>query len=103
MNMKRIITTLLLGSLLGLNANADRGGSSERGERRGPPPEAFEACADLAEAAVCEVQTRRGDLLPGQCRVPRRQFESADGDSLVQLLCVPDRHKRRRDRSEEVT
>ena len=40
--------------------------------RRGPPPQAFEACEGLDVGAACEVTTRRGNLLAGECKVPRR-------------------------------
>jgi len=75
--------------------------------RRGPPPQAFEACQDLQEGAACEVQTRRGNLLSGECRVPRERLRQriadgqlealADNATITQdsLVCAPDRRKRR--------
>lgn len=62
----------------------------QRGEHRGPPPEAFSACEALTESDFCTVQTRRGELT-GQCRIDRRQEV---------LVCVPD-SKRRPEKSEE--
>ena len=57
----------------------------ERGEgpggRRGPPPEAFEACADQEVDTACAIDTPDG-IVEGICRVPR-------GDRLV---CVPNHH-----------
>jgi len=49
-------------------------------ERRGPPPEAFEACANLSEDAACSFQGRRGDL-EGICIIPRHDDEA--------LVCAP--------------
>ena len=59
-------------------ATAQPGGD----ERRGPPPEAYEACADLATGDSCEMTGRRGDTLQGACIVPKE-----DEDSLV---CAPE-------------
>lgn len=61
-------------------ATAQPGGGS--GERRGPPPEAYEACADLAAGDSCEMTGRRGDTMQGSCIVPKE-----DEDSLV---CAPE-------------
>ena len=79
-------------------ASADR---QRDGKRRGPPPQAFEACAELVENDACEVQTRRGDLLNGQCRVPRRflRQQQETGEAIdetdIPLVCVPERRLRR--------
>lgn len=109
-----IVLSLSLGLGVSLNASANHGGAgkhAERGERRGPPPRAFEACTDLAKEAACEIQTRRGNIVVGQCRVPRRQWnantdsavDGSAGDSAadtasVQLVCVPERRARRKGR-----
>jgi len=72
--------------------------SGERGQRRGPPPEAFEACETHNQDDVCHVSTSEGELT-GTCRVDRRQKDK--------LLCVPDNHSRgdksseRRERPQE--
>ena len=77
--------------------------------RRGPPPQAFEACESLDVGAACEVTTRRGNQLTGECRVPRRLLKrqaalanDADTPSDVEpaitedtLVCAPDRRQRR--------
>ena len=60
------------------NAHAQPG---ERGGRRGPPPEAIEACADLTENEACSFSTPRGDM-QGICIVPPRDEAS--------LLCAPE-------------
>lgn len=100
----------------------DHGKDGKKG-RRGPPPQAFEACEGLQKGTVCEVQTRRGNLLTGECVVPRRKLRQrlnaeagADANAPIDapaqaqtdeqtdarpvitedtLVCRPDRHKRR--------
>jgi hypothetical protein len=53
----------------------------ESGKRRGPPPEAIEACADQAEGAACTFSGRRGDV-SGSCIVPPNDEET--------LACAPE-------------
>lgn len=60
--------------------------SQKSGERRGPPPAAFEACANSAAGDACTVETPRGKLT-GECRNARRQDK---------LVCVPEGHDKRR-------
>ena len=50
-------------------------------KRRGPPPQAFEACADLAEGAACGFDGRRGEVT-GTCFVPPRGEDT--------LVCAPE-------------
>lgn len=80
---------LVLGALLVTQtACAQPGGG--RGERRGPPPEAYEACADLATDDGCEMQGRRGETLQGSC-IALAEDEGS-------LVCVPeDAPERKRD------
>ena len=52
---------------------------AQPGERRGPPPEAVQACADQEAATRCAFDGRRG-VVEGVCRVV------PDG----QLACVPE-------------
>ena len=88
----------------------DRERDGKKG-RRGPPPQAFEACEGLAEGTACEVQTRRGNVLSGECKVPRRLLQrraaqiEAEGETPAEgqititedtLVCAPDRRKIRR-------
>jgi len=61
-------------------AVADTNGQ-DRGARRGPPQEAFSACASQTEQAQCSFNGRRGETVSGSCLVPR------SGDS--GLVCVP--------------
>ena len=75
---------------------AERDG--DRHERRGPPPEAFAACASQQQGDQCEVQTPRGDTLSGQCVVPRGRPARGGNDdqtanietSADTLVCKPD-------------
>lgn len=60
-------------------ASAQPGGG---GERRGPPPQAYEACADLAAGDSCAITGRQGETLQGSCVVPKE-----DDDTLV---CAPE-------------
>ncbi len=93
-----LLAVVLSGTLI---AHAEERGTNSRQERRGPPPpEAFEACANAQEGDSCEVQTRRGDVLTGQCVAARGKpaapdetdaahaTQSATGD----LVCRPDHH-----------
>ncbi len=44
-------------------------GQPPRGEHRGPPPEAFEACKGKKDGDVAEMKTRDGDKRKGSCRL----------------------------------
>jgi len=62
--------TLIAGLGLGLAAPApacESEADGRRAGRRGPPPEAYAACADRAQGDACTVTTRRGDELTGEC------------------------------------
>ncbi len=79
--MKNLSMLLALTTLLSAcAANAEPGG--ERGGRGGPPQEALEACASLAEGAACSFSGREGEQLTGSCAAPPR----GDGE----LACRPD-------------
>lgn len=70
------VTVILSTVLLPTIASAQ-----ENGQRRGPPPEAFEACANQAEAAACSFSGNRGDVT-GTCMMPPQ------GES--ELICAPE-------------
>ncbi|MEQ9462653.1 MAG: hypothetical protein RJQ10_03245 [Haliea sp.] len=79
--IKNPVLALLLGAtVMAQVACAQPGGG--QGARRGPPPEAYEACADLAAGDSCTMTGRRGDTLEGSCIVP-----SEDESSVV---CAPE-------------
>ena len=57
------------------------GSAQQSGQRGGPPQEAFEACASLAEGAACSFTSPRGDMT-GMCMTgPRGE---------AQLACAPE-------------
>lgn len=77
--IRNIAQTFILVSYLSstvVNAQPDQ----QSGERRGPPPEAIAACADLNEDAACSFSGRRGDV-SGSCIVPPQGEE---------LACAPE-------------
>ncbi|MCB1703637.1 MAG: hypothetical protein KDI17_02190 [Halioglobus sp.] len=55
--------------------------SQQGGDRRGPPPEAIEACADQSEGAACSFSGRRGDVT-GTCITLPQEDEG--------LACAPE-------------
>jgi hypothetical protein len=57
--------------------------NGQQRERRGPPPEAFEACSGASEGQECVVDTPHGTL-EGTCQ----QARDLDG-----LVCVPNDHR----------
>lgn len=59
----------------------------ERGSRRGPPQEAFDACTNGSDGQTCSFSGHRGDV-QGTCIVPPR---ADDG----RLVCAPERGNRR--------
>lgn len=67
---------ILSSAVLPMVANAQ-----ENGQRRGPPPEAIDACSSQIEAAVCSFTSPRGDVT-GSCMV------SPKGED--QLICMPE-------------
>lgn len=71
-------------------ASAEPG--ERNGPRRGPPPEAFEACVDKAEDDVCTFSGGRGEV-SGQCIIPPRGEEA--------LVCAPENHRHRPDSEAE--
>lgn len=82
---------------LSLNAAAqsDEGENSGHGKRRGPPPEALQACADLSEGDACAFSGRRGDRT-GFCFAPPKEDAA--------LACAPEggpREHRARDEEME--
>ena len=72
-------TFLLATYILSTTANAQP--DQQSGKRHGPPPEAFEVCADQAEGAACSFSGRRGDVT-GSCIVPRHEQDK--------LVCAPE-------------
>lgn len=62
-----VIATLLIVS----QAYAGNEGENERrGEHRGPPQVALEACASSVQGDPCSFEGRRGEALEGTCEAP---------------------------------
>jgi hypothetical protein len=83
-NMKSGPVAALLGLVLVSASCAANEGRGDREQRRAPPPEAIEACADKAEGDTVSFETPRGDTVSGTC--------SMLDDVLV---AVPERRGRR--------
>jgi len=61
-------------------AQNDDGEHPERGKRRGPPPEAVEACEAQSVGDTCAFISPQGDTIEGVCEIMR-------GDIIA---CLPD-------------
>lgn len=70
----------LFASLLALTMTA---AFAAKGERRGPPAEAVEACANQEAGTACTFTSRRGDALTGVCSTPPRAEDGV-------LACKPE-------------
>ncbi len=72
-------------------ANGQGGPGGEK--RRGPPPEAVEACKSKSASAVCSFTDREGVKLTGTCFAPPpRPDGAAKPDAPARpLACRPDR------------
>ncbi len=76
------IAVLVAGSAI---AQDDRG---DRGERRGPPQVALDACDSAQDGGACGFEGRRGESLSGTCESIHET-----------LVCVPEGHRRRGERA----
>jgi len=74
-----LLTTVVLS--FGIISNAMSADDKQQ-RRKGPPAEAFEACASLSVDDACSFSTPRGDA-SGQCVSPPRGDEA-------QLVCMPE-------------
>ncbi len=84
MQKNRINTSIAILVLLltGLATTASaRPGPGDDGGRRGPPPEAIDACEGMKANDPCNFTGRHDDTIEGTCLAP------PDGD---QLACVPE-------------
>lgn len=83
--MKTKLTTAVLTSIVLLAfMTSSAFATPQKGERRkGPPPEAIEACESLQEGDKVSFETPRGDTLEAQCLIV---------DEV--LVAVPLNHKR---------
>lgn len=73
-------------------AGGGQGGPGGAEKRRGPPPEAVDACKGKAADAVCNFTDREGEKLTGTCFAPPpRPDDAGKGSSERPLACRPDR------------
>lgn len=82
---KSLINVALMGFICSATFAIQADDKPQRGHK-GPPQEAFDACANNSQGDSCEVITPEQETLSGTCRIPPRS---------EQLVCVPDNHKRR--------
>jgi hypothetical protein len=74
------LAVIIMASFSAVTATAER--DQQSGKKRGPPPQALEACVDSEEGASCSFSGHRGDV-SGFCIVlPRDEQE---------LACAPER------------
>jgi hypothetical protein len=81
------LTLLTLVTLYAMPGAAEPPDGQSPGGRRGPPPEALEACSNQADNTACSFAGRRGEDVTGTCLVPPRQE--------AELVCVPEHHQQR--------
>lgn len=70
---------ILAACLTSTYANAEP--DQRSGNRRGPPPQAIEACANQSEGAACSFTGRRGEV-EGSCIAPPQDQD--------ELACAPE-------------
>jgi hypothetical protein len=71
--MTRTLLLALIGAVMIFTAVATQAqGRRPRGKRRGPPPQAIEACKGKAEGDTCSFESRRRGPIEGVCK-RRRQ------------------------------
>ncbi len=83
---------LVSGLLLMLTTSSTMAQPSDRDQRRGPPPEAIDACASAQSGDSCSFDGRRGEQLEGSCGVPEQAQEQS-------LICMPDNAPEQQERS----
>jgi hypothetical protein len=66
-DIKVIAAVAAIFALFAVSCEASNG-PWERGERRGPPPEAVEACKGKSEGTAVEFTNRGGEKMKGTCR-----------------------------------
>lgn len=87
-------TTITMALLFGgamASANVAAESDEKKGKRRGPPPIAFEACAEFSEGASCAFEGRRGEV-EGTCIIPPGKET---------LVCAPEGGPRWKRKQEE--
>ena len=80
LSKSRLFNTLFFASMV--FASLSWAAPGDRDRPQGPPPEAIEACADLAEGNACSFTGRRNDEITGTCMVSRKTDKG--------LVCAPE-------------
>lgn len=84
----RILAATLFGALaLAVQAQPQGGGAGE--PRKGPPPEAVEACSGKAAGAACSFMGREGRQVSGTCFSPPPKGDAPQGQSGPQSKGAP--------------
>ena len=78
---KSIACALVLATLISVET-ASAKPAGDDGQRRGPPPEAIEACADKSEGDSCGFSGRQGEAVEGTCFAPPSEGKA--------LACKPE-------------
>jgi hypothetical protein len=68
--------------------NPPQGGNGGE-QRRGPPPEAIDACKGKAASATCTFTNREGEKMTGTCFAP--PAKAGDQTESRPMACRPDR------------
>ena len=93
MKFQSKLKVIVLGIVVSLASSVALASGGHKGERRGPPVEAIEACASLSLDQACSfISPRRGKEVTGMCVLRK------DDDS--QLACKPERGARKGHRGE---
>ena len=69
----RSVLTIAALCAIWIPAFAQEADDEQRDKRRGPPPEAIEACTAAVEGDACAFEGRRGESLEGMCAVTREE------------------------------
>ena len=94
MKLQSKLKVIVLGIVVSLASSVALASGGHKGERRGPPAEAIEACASLSLDQACSfISPRRGKEVTGMCVLRK------DDDS--QLACKPERGARKGHRGED--
>jgi hypothetical protein len=68
MGIKAMLVVIAVSGLFQTVAWGGGGPQQGRFDRRGPPPEAVEACKNISEGDSVEVSTPRGDTIKATCK-----------------------------------
>ncbi|MFW2403926.1 MAG: hypothetical protein ACN4GT_04095 [Gammaproteobacteria bacterium] len=84
-NLTLLAMLALVGATAAYAESNDSGYGQQRQARRGPPPQALEACEALIEGDACSFTGRNDEVLNGTCFSPREDI----------LACRPEGHEGR--------